>query len=270
MSPASTLMGVVNVTPDSFSDGGRFLDPAAAIDHALRLAQDGAGILDIGGESTRPGAEPVSADEELRRVIPVVEGLAGRTEAVVSIDTSKAAVAREALAAGASLVNDVTGLTGDPDMLGVVVDAGCDACVMHMRGTPRTMQEAPRYDDVVADVKGYLAERRDALESAGVPRERIVIDPGIGFGKTFEHNLELLRRVGGFRELGCRVLVGHSRKRFLGEILGDPGADRTAATVGVAVWLASQGVDILRVHDVRETADALKAYRAAAGRATNG
>lgn len=263
MNGANTqLMGVVNVTPDSFSDGGRFLDADRAVEHALRLASDGAAILDIGGESTRPGAEAVSAEEELRRVAPVIERLAGQTDAAISIDTSKAAVARAALAAGASIVNDVTGLAGDPEMLGVVADSECGVCVMHMRGTPRTMQDDPRYDDVVSEVKGYLAERRGALEAAGIARERITLDPGIGFGKTFEHNLELLRRVGELHELGCRMLVGHSRKRFLGQVLGDPDADRTAATVGVSVWLASQGVQVIRVHDVRPVADALAAYQA--------
>ncbi|QDT70785.1 Dihydropteroate synthase [Planctomycetes bacterium MalM25] len=263
--PLPALMGVVNVTPDSFSDGGRFLDPQRAVEHALQLAADGAAILDVGGESTRPGAEPVSADDELRRVIPVIEGLAGRTDAAISIDTSKGAVAREALAAGASLVNDVTGLEGDPAMLAVVVEAGCEVGVMHMQGSPRTMQDAPRYDDVVAEVKAYLAARRDALAAAGVARERIMLDPGIGFGKTFEHNLELLRRVEEFHDLGCPLLVGHSRKRFLGQILGDPEADRTAATVGVAMRLAAAGVQTIRVHDVRPVADALHAFAVAGG-----
>jgi len=259
------LMGVVNVTPDSFSDGGRFVDPDLAVAHALRLVAEGAVILDVGGESTRPGAAPVDVDEELRRVVPVVERLAGETETPISVDTSKAAVARAALAAGASVVNDVTGLEGDPAMLPLVAETGCDVCVMHMRGEPRTMQNDPRYDDVVADVKAYLARRRDALVAAGVAPERITLDPGIGFGKTYEHNLELLRRVGELHELGRPLLVGHSRKRFLGQILGDPDADRTAATVGVAVWLASQGVQLIRVHDVRPVADALRAYAAVSG-----
>lgn len=266
----TALMGVVNVTPDSFSDGGRFyeqdrLDADRAVEHALQLAADGASILDVGGESTRPGAASVSVEEELARVVPVVERLAGETDAAISIDTSKAAVARAALAAGARIVNDVTGLAGDPEMLSVVADSDCRVCVMHMQGTPRTMQADPHYEDVVADVMAYLAERRNALETAGIARERITLDPGIGFGKTFEHNLELLRRIGAFHELGCRLLVGHSRKRFLGQILGDPEADRTAATVGVAVWLASQGVQVIRVHDVQPVADAIAGYQAAAG-----
>jgi dihydropteroate synthase len=257
-------MGVVNVTPDSFSDGGQFFDIDRAVKHALQLAADGAAILDIGGESTRPGADPVSAEEELRRVLPVVERIAARTAVPISIDTSKAAVARAALAAGASLINDVTGLGGDPEMLGVVAQSDCRVCVMHMRGVPRTMQDNPQYDDVVGEVMAYLAERRHTLEAAGVARERIVLDPGIGFGKNFGHNVELLRRIGEFHELGCLLLVGHSRKRFLGEILGDPTADRTAATLGVSLWLASQGVQVIRVHDVRPTVEALKAYGAVA------
>lgn len=257
-------MGVVNVTPDSFSDGGRYFDADRAVGHALRLADEGAAILDVGGESTRPGAEPVPVEEELRRVAPVVERLASLTGVEISIDTSKAAVARAALAAGATMVNDVTGLTGDPEMLGVVAGSDCRVCVMHMRGTPRSMQDEPRYDDVVAEVKAYLAARRDALESAGVPRERLLLDPGIGFGKTFDHNLELLRRIGEFHDLGCPLLVGHSRKRFLGEVLGDPAADRSAATLGVSLYLASQGVQALRVHDVRPTVEALRAFHAVA------
>lgn len=267
-------MGVVNVTPDSFSDGGRFLEVDRAVEHGLRLAADGAAILDVGGESTRPGAEPVDADEERRRVLPVVERLAHATDTPISIDTSKAAVARDALAAGASIVNDVTALTGDPEMLRVVVDAGCGACLMHMRGTPRTMQADPRYDDVVAEVMRFLTERLDTAVAAGVRPDNVWLDPGVGFGKTFEHNLALLNRIGEFRdacrERGCRLLVGHSRKRFLGQVLGDPEADRTAATAGVAVWLASQGVDVIRVHDVRPVADAIAAYRAVAGGGTRG
>lgn len=258
-------MGVVNVTPDSFSDGGRFFDAGRAVEHGLRLAAEGAAILDVGGESTRPGAEPVPVDEELRRVIPVVKSLAAATDAAVSIDTSKAAVAREALAAGASVVNDVTGLQGDPEMLGVVAASDCRVGVMHMQGEPRTMQGDPRYDDVVGEVMAYLAERRNALEAVGIDRERLLLDPGIGFGKTLEHNLELLRRIAEFHELGCPLLVGHSRKRFLGQVLGDPDADRTGATLGVSVYLASQGVQVVRVHDVGLTVDALGAFSAARG-----
>lgn len=263
-----SLMGIVNVTPDSFSDGGRFLDPEAAVEHGLNLVANGARILDVGGESTRPGAVPVGEAEELARVIPVVERLCKATDVAISIDTSKAAVARAALAAGASIVNDVSGLERDPDMLGVIAASSCGVCLMHMRGCPSTMQDDPQYSDVVAVVKEYLARRRDLLVGAGVSLDRIAVDPGIGFGKTDDHNLELLRRVGELHTLGCRVLVGHSRKSLLGRILGDPGADRSAATVGVSVWLASQGVHILRVHDVGPTADAIAAYRAIAGPGT--
>lgn len=258
-------MGIVNVTPDSFSDGGRYLDADRAVTHARSLVDEGAGILDIGGESTRPGAAPVDAEEELARVLPVIERLVGECDTPISIDTSKASVARAALAAGATIVNDVTGLTGDAEMLPVVADSDCRVCVMHMQGTPRTMQAHPTYDDVVEDVRRYLAERRDALAAAGVAAERLWLDPGIGFGKSFEHNLELLRRIDEFHALGCDLLVGHSRKRFLGEILGDADADRTNATVGVAMHLAAQGVRVLRVHDVRPLAEALAGFVAAGG-----
>ena len=255
-----SVMGIVNVTPDSFSDGGRWLDPERAIDHALRLAAEGAAILDVGGESTRPGADSVDADEELRRVLPVIRALSRRSEAAVSIDTSKASVARAAIDAGADIVNDVTGLEGDPEMVGVVAGAGVSVCVMHMRGTPRTMQANPEYRDVVSEVKRYLAERVESLASAGIDRERICVDPGIGFGKTTRHNLELLRRIDELHEIGCPLLVGHSRKRFLGELLGDAGIDRDAATVGVSLAMASRGVQVLRVHEVRSNVDALTAF----------
>lgn len=256
------IMGIVNVTPDSFSDGGKYLDPDRAVEHALQLVADGATILDIGGESTRPGAAAVDAEEELRRVIPVIERLRAVVQTPISIDTSKAAVARVALDAGATIVNDVTGLTGDEEMLPVVADSDCRVCVMHMQGTPRTMQANPTYDDVVIEIKAFLAERRDTLAAAGVAPGRLWLDPGIGFGKTFQHNLELLRRIGEFHELGCELLVGHSRKRFLGEILGDPEAERVAATIGVAVHVAIHGVQIIRVHDVRQVADGLRAFKA--------
>jgi dihydropteroate synthase len=259
------LMGILNVTPDSFSDGGRFLDPLAAIGHGLRLAEQGADVLDVGGESTRPGAAPVDAQEELRRVIPVVSALCEKTSLAVSIDTSKAIVAREAVAAGAEIINDVTGLAGDPGMVEVAVETGTAVCVMHMQGTPRTMQEHPTYDDVVEDVLAYLQRRRDALLSAGVAQERIAVDPGIGFGKTPEHNLTLLSSAWRLHELGCPVAVGHSRKRFIGVVLGDPEADRTAGTVGVALALARQGVQILRVHDVAPVRQALLLYEATGG-----
>jgi dihydropteroate synthase len=251
------LMGVVNVTPDSFSDGGRFLDPAAAVAHGLRLAAEGADILDIGGESTRPGAAPVAADEELRRVLPVIEALCRQAGVPVSIDTSKAVVARAAVAAGAEIINDIRALAGDPEMLVLAAESGCGVCVMHMRGTPQTMQHSPEYADVLQEVFDYLRTRRDALMAAGIEQGRIALDPGIGFGKTTEHNLTLLGNAGQFHELGCPVLVGPSRKRFIGELIGDLQADRTAGTAAVAVALAWQGVQILRVHDVAAVRHAL-------------
>ncbi|HYW80540.1 MAG TPA: dihydropteroate synthase [Thermoguttaceae bacterium] len=260
--PIPLLMGIVNVTPDSFSDGGQFLDPAAAIAHGLQLAAEGADLLDIGGESTRPGSESVGADEELRRVMPVIEGLREQTRLPLSIDTSKAAVAQEALDAGAEVINDITGLTDDVQMLPLAARAGCGVCAMHMRGTPRTMQEKPAYGDVVAEVVEYLAERRDALTAAGVEQERIALDPGIGFGKTLEHNLALLRHARDLHALGCPILIGHSRKRFIADVLGDAETDRTAGTIGVALSLAEQGVQILRVHDVGAVRQALLLHAA--------
>ncbi len=256
------LMGIVNVTPDSFSDGGRFLEPAAAVDHALRLADEGADLLDIGGQSTRPGSAPVEPDEELRRVLPVIAALAEQTTVPISIDTDKAIVAREALAAGAEAINDITALTGDADMLPTAVDNGCGVCAMHMQGTPRTMQQEPVYDDVVEEVFQYLRERRAALTAAGIQQSRIALDPGIGFGKTTEHNLALLSNARRFHALGCPLLFGPSRKRFIGEVLGNSAADRTAGTIGVALSLARQGVQILRVHDVAAVRDALLLFEA--------
>ena len=259
------LMGIVNVTPDSFSDGGMFLDAEAAVDHALRLVADGADILDIGGESTRPYSQPVSANEELRRVIPVVEKLAGRTNVPLSIDSSKAQVAREALAAGCQIVNDVSALSGDPAMLALARDAKAGVCVMHMRGTPQTMQDDPAYRDVVADVHEYLRERRDALVAAGIERDRICLDVGIGFGKTHQHNLTLLANCHRFHDLGCPILVGHSRKGFIGKVIGDNAADRTGGTIGAAISLALQGVQIIRVHDVAAVRQALLLFEATGG-----
>ncbi len=259
------VMGIVNVTPDSFSDGGRYFQPAAAVEHALRLVAEGADLLDVGGESTRPGAEPVKADEELRRVMPVLEALCPQVAVPVSIDTSKAAVAREALQAGVEVVNDITALRGDAQMLGVVVESGCGVCLAHMQGSPQTMQEDPRYDDVVAEVSAFLAARRDALLAAGVEQSRMAVDPGIGFGKTLQHNLALLRNARRLHELGCTVLVGHSRKRFIGQLLGDPATDRTAGTIGVALALARLGVQVLRVHDVGPVVQALRLFEASGG-----
>lgn len=253
------LMGVVNVTPDSFSDGGRYLGVEAAVAHGLQLAEAGADILDIGGESTRPGARRVSAEEELERILPVIRGLRERTQVPLSVDTTKAAVAREALQAGAVLVNDISGLHFDPELPRVVAEAGAACCLMHVQGTPETMQQAPAYADVVEEVLTWLEQGVERAVAAGVPRERLLVDPGIGFGKTLGHNLFLLRRLGELRLLGLPVLVGTSRKSFLGRLTGDkPASERLAATLGsVAAVAASGEADLVRVHDVAEVKDAL-------------
>jgi len=254
-------MGVVNVTPDSFSDGGVNLDPRAAVASARRMLAEGAAIVDIGGESTRPGSAPVTAEEELGRVVPVLEELEGLP---VSIDTSKAEIATRALQLGAELVNDVTALRGDSALAGVVADAGAYLCLMHMRGEPRTMQDDPGYDDVVVEVARFLEERLAFAVAQGVPEEAICLDPGIGFGKTVEHNFELLRRLDELTALGRPILVGISRKSSLGKIMGDPDAKTgsTAASVGAAVLAYERGASIFRVHDVREHVEALTAARA--------
>ena len=252
------LMGIVNVTPDSFSDGGKYWDPSQAVEHALRLVAEGASILDVGGESTRPYSTPVSAAEEIRRVVPVITQIVARTTTPVSIDTSKASVARAAIEAGAQIINDVTGLTGDPEMLSVALETEAGICAMHMQGTPQTMQDDPRYDDVVVDVLRYLAQRKTVLLEAGIDPARICLDPGIGFGKSHQHNLQLLVGCNRFHELGYPVLVGHSRKGFIGEILGDKTADRDAGTLAVTLWLAQQGIQIIRVHEVARTYQALQ------------
>jgi len=257
------LMGILNVTPDSFSDGGQHNDAAAAIAHAQQLIADGADIIDVGGESTRPGAEDVNVDEELRRTIPVVETLAAETDVVISIDTTKAAVAEQAVQAGAHIINDISGLSMDSRMLDVC--AGCDAgiCIMHIQGTPRTMQQDPTYDDVVQEVTEHLSQCVQRCTTAGIAEERICVDPGIGFGKSAEHNLQLLRSVSGMQEtLGRPVLIGHSRKRFLSRLLGRSVEERSAGTIGVSVGLAHQGVNVLRVHDVSAVRDALLAWSA--------
>ena len=252
------IMGVVNVTPDSFSDGGRYFDAAAAIAHGLELEAEGAAILDVGGESTRPGAAPVTEDEELRRVIPVIEGLiASGSRAQISIDTSKSGVAVRALAAGATLVNDVTALRGDPKMAALVADAGADCCLMHMLGDPRTMQRDPHYDDVVNDIKAFLEARTEAAVAAGIAFERILLDPGIGFGKTMEHNLELIRRLDELVALGRPVVIGTSRKSFLGRLTGREVDDRVAGTIATNVLAYERGARVFRVHDVAPVRDAL-------------
>ena len=267
MRPDFQIMGVVNVTPDSFSDGGRFVEPDAAVAQARRLASEGADLVDIGGESTRPpgvsgpddpGAAPVSAADELRRVLPVIERLAtGDLAARISIDTHKRPVAEAAVDAGASFVNDVTALRGDPGMVGLVADRGLECCLMHMLGEPRTMQDDPRYDDVVDDVRAFLEERLAFAVGQGVPEERVMLDPGIGFGKTREHNLELLRRLDEIAAIGRPVVVGTSRKSFLGAVTGRPVDERLAATIATNVLAWERGASVFRVHDVAPVRDAL-------------
>lgn len=248
-------MGVVNVTPDSFSDGGRYLDPRAAIDHARRLVADGADLVDIGGESTRPGAAGVSVDEELARVLPVLEG-ARDLPVPVSVDTRRPAVMRAAIAAGASMINDIEAL-GSPEALAAVAAGNCGVCLMHKQGEPATMQDEPRYGDVVAEVREFLRARAQAAERAGVGPDRIVVDPGFGFGKTDAHNFRLLRRLGEIAALGYPVLAGWSRKSTLGRLTGRPPLERGAASLAAALLAIEGGAKMLRVHDVRETRDAL-------------
>ena len=271
------LMGIVNVTPDSFSDGGRSCNAEQAVDRAMRLADEGADILDIGGESTRPGADPVDAKEELCRVMPVLERLRAKTHLPLSIDTSKAAVAAAAIEAGVEIINDVTALQADPDLMPLAVESGCGICLMHIQGTPRTMQIEPRYDDVVAEVGEYLRNRRDALLAAGAEQDRIALDPGIGFGKTTRHNIQLLAGIGRLHEFGCTVLVGHSRKRFLAdptEGWGTAGRhpprpltieERLPGTIGAAMSLARCRVQVLRVHDIAPLRQALLVFQATGG-----
>ncbi len=289
MAASYRLMGVLNVTPDSFSDGGKFLDADAAIARARELVAQGAEILDVGGESTRPGAEPVPAEEELRRVLPVLEGIAAAdlalvdgARAQVSIDTSKATVARAAIAVGASIVNDVTALRGDPEMVGLVADSGVQCCLMHMLGEPRTMQSGadgvggvggPRYVDVVDEVRAFLEERLDFAVRAGVREERVLLDPGIGFGKTVAHNLELLERLGELTALGRPLVVGTSRKRFIGRILADAAGEdepvdvarRLPGTIATNVLALERGASVFRVHDVAAVGDALAVAAATLG-----
>ncbi len=260
----SKLMGVVNVTPDSFSDGGLYLEPEAAIAHGEELADEGAEILDVGGESTRPGAPAVEAVEELARTEPVVADLAGLGH-TVSIDTSKLTVAEAALDAGATIVNDVTALRAAPEIGSLCADRGATVVLMHMLGNPRTMQLEPAYEDVVDEVKAFLVERAEAALEAGVAEDRIWLDPGIGFGKTLEHNLELLRRLGELRELGRPLVVGTSRKSFIGKIDGSEAADRIGGTIASSVLAAAAGADVLRVHDVAEAAQAARVASAILG-----
>jgi dihydropteroate synthase len=256
------VMGILNLTPDSFSDGGRTYRLEPAVRHAERLLADGADLLDLGGESSRPGAEPISLREELRRVLPVLDALRAFSDIPISIDTTKAEVARQALDAGADVINDVTALQGDPEMTRVIADRGAGVVLMHMAGTPATMQQNPSYANVVTDVYDMLAGRIDELETRGINRERIAIDPGIGFGKTFEHNLALLQHLSRFVNLGCVVLVGTSRKGFLGTITGRPLHQRDPASVVSSLWACTQGARIVRVHDVGGMADALRVWNA--------
>ena len=261
------IMGIVNVTPDSFSDGGHFARTDEAVDHALRLADEGADILDIGGESTRPGAAAVTTDEELRRVIPVIEKLAGKTTAALSIDTSKAAVARAAAAAGAEIINDVTALQGDDDMPRVAAESGCAVVLMHMQGTPRTMQLNPHYNDVVAEVAGHLAQRVTAARAAGIGPERIAIDPGIGFGKTVEHNMQLITGLERFAALGHPVLLGASRKSFLATVAPCPELeDRDLPTAALTALGYGSGARLFRVHALRPNLQALRLAEALAAK----
>ena len=261
------LMGIVNVTPDSFSDGGLYLDAERAIEHARGLLAEGADLLDVGGESTRPGAQAVSAEEELERIGPVLEGLRG-VDAPISIDTSKAAVAEPALDAGARIVNDVTALRSDPDLAALCGHRGCGVVLMHMKGTPRTMQAEPSYEDVVDEVKDFLAERLQFAIAEGIAEERIWVDPGIGFGKTLQHNLELLRRLGELHALGRPIVVGTSRKSFIGRLTGRGVDDRLGGTIASNVLALRAGADVLRVHDVTEVGQAVRVADAIHGRGT--
>jgi len=259
------IMGIVNVTPDSFSDGGHYFTPNTAIEHALRLEDEGADILDFGGESTRPYSQPVNIDDELRRIVPVLEALIGRISIPISIDTSKSEVARAAIGLGAEIINDVTGLEHDPAMIEVAVQSQVGVCAMHMRGTPQTMQNDPTYTNVVGEIYDYLAARDAALLRAGIAPERICLDPGIGFGKSHEHNLELIRAARTFLNLDRPILVGHSRKGFIGKLIGNKDANRDAGTLGVTLVLARLGVQIVRVHDVQATRHALATFQACGG-----
>jgi len=262
LGPATWLMGIVNVTPDSFSDGGAFLDPDRAVEHALALACEGADVLDIGGESSRPGSLPVAEEEEIGRVLPVIRKLRPKTGVLISVDTMKSAVARAALDAGADIVNDTSALRADPAMAPLIGRSGAAVILMHMKGVPRTMQKSPHYDDLFAEVKAFLRERIGEAEAAGIGAERIVVDPGIGFGKTAEHNLALLNGLDAFQDLGRPVCVGFSRKAFIGRVLGLPPGERLEGTIAAAVLSVGRGAHILRVHDVGAVARAVRVAEA--------
>lgn len=255
-------MGILNVTPDSFSDGGKFVRFPTALEHARELLRQGAGIIDIGGESTRPYSEPVEESQEIDRVLPVIEQLRQESDVLISVDTSKANVAMQAVAAGADIINDVTGLEGDPRMMEVARTSGAGICAMHMQGTPQTMQDNPHYEDVVQEIFQYLEQRRDALVQAGIALERICLDPGVGFGKSHQHNLDLVAGAATFHQLGCPILVGHSRKGFIGTVLRDRQCERDSGTAGVSIALAMQGVQIIRVHDVASSRRAWQLFQA--------
>jgi dihydropteroate synthase len=255
------VMGVLNVTPDSFSDGGRFFRVEDAVTRGLQMADEGAAIIDIGGESTRPGAEPVAVEEELRRVVPVIDGLRPRTRAMISVDTSKASVMQAAAAAGADMINDVRALR-EPGALEAAALSGCAVCLMHMQGDPRTMQQAPGYADVLGEVRAFLSLRVEACLAAGLPLERLVLDPGFGFGKTVEHNLELLRRLGEVSVQGLPVLAGLSRKSLVGTLTGRSAGERVPGSLALAILAALHGARILRVHEVAATVDALNVLAA--------
>lgn len=258
------IMGILNVTPDSFSDGGKFFSPQLAIDQALRMEDAGADIIDVGGESTRPYSTPVTEAEECARITPVIEAIANRVEIPISIDTSKKSVALAAIERGAEIINDVTGLEGDPEMLSLAVQTQVGVCAMHMQGTPQTMQDNPQYGDVVAEITDYLRQRDRVLLDAGIKPEKICLDPGIGFGKTHDHNLELMRHCDAFLNLNRPILVGHSRKGFIAKLIGDKSANRMAGSLAFSLFLASKGMQILRVHDVLETKQALDCWSAVA------
>jgi dihydropteroate synthase len=252
------IMGILNVTPDSFSDGGDFFSHQAAVDRALRIEDAGAAILDIGGESTRPYSQGIESAEELERVIPVIDKLRGRVAIPISIDTTKAAVAQAAIDAGAEIINDVSGLEADPAMVQVAKASSAGVCAMHRQGTPQTMQDNPTYENVVQEILEYLRQRDDQLVRSGIDPDRICLDPGIGFGKTHEHNIELVRHAGRFLSLHRPILIGHSRKGFIGKALGDKNLSRDYGTLGVSLWLAQQGIQLLRVHDVAGHVQALR------------
>lgn len=260
-------MGIVNVTPDSFSDGGSWFDPHQAIEHGRDLVAQGAALLDIGGESTRPFSEPVSAAEQVRRVLPVIKALKEQVPVPLSIDTSSAEVAAAALAAGAEIINDVSGFTADPHLISVALESGAGVCAMHMQGTPQTMQLQPHYEDCVGEIADYLNRRLEALLEAGIPREKICLDPGVGFGKTHTHNWELIQQADKFLQCGVPVLVGHSRKGFIAKSTGDSLPERDAGTLGISLHLAERGIQVIRLHEIRATANAWKTfYRARGGR----